>query len=108
VNEWFDPTAFGLPAVGTFGNLGRNTLIGPSLKDVDLALMKETKVSERASIQFRAEIFNVFNRANFGLPNTNVFVQEPNGGGSYNPSAGQISNTITTSRQVQLALKLLF
>ena len=108
VNEWFNPTAFGLPAVGTFGNLGRNTLIGPNLKDVDLALMKETKISERASVQFRAEIFNVFNRANFGLPNTNVFVQEPNGGGSYNPTAGQISNTITTSRQVQLALKLLF
>ncbi|HYR91881.1 MAG TPA: carboxypeptidase regulatory-like domain-containing protein [Terriglobia bacterium] len=68
-NEWFNKAAFARPAPGTFGNSGRNVILGPDLHSVDLSVNKLTKVAERASLQFRAEVFNVFNRANFSLPN---------------------------------------
>jgi hypothetical protein len=68
-NEWFNKAAFAQPLTGTFGNSARNLIIGPNLNTVDLSVNKLTKVTERASIQFRSEIFNAFNRANFSLPN---------------------------------------
>jgi len=68
-NQWFNKAAFAQPLPGTFGNSARNVIIGPTLYTVDLSASKLTKVSERASVQFRAEIFNVLNRANFSLPN---------------------------------------
>ena len=109
--QWFDPTAFSLNAVGTFGNLGRNTGFGPALWNTDFALLKDTriaKISETFNVQFRAEIFNIFNHTNLGLPNANVFTQGTNGGGNRNPNAGRITTTTTTSRQIQLALKFIF
>jgi hypothetical protein len=102
-NQWFNPNAFVLPAAGTFGNLGRETLTGPGLADVDLSLIKGTAVSERASLQFRAEVFNLLNRANFGTPNAIVFAN-----GAISSSAGLITATATTSRQIQFGLKLIF
>ena len=78
-------------APGTYGNLGRGTLTGPGLADVDLSLFKNTAVSEKASLQFRAEFFNLFNRSNFGPPNTTVF-----SGTAISPSAGLITTTATT------------
>jgi hypothetical protein len=101
--QWFNPNAFVLPAAGTFGNLGRGTLTGPGLADVDLSLVKNTAVSERTSLQFRAEFFNVLNRANFGTPNAIVFAN-----GVVSSSAGLITATATTSRQIQFGLKLIF
>jgi hypothetical protein len=101
--QWFNPNAFVLPAAGTFGNLGRATLTGPGLADVDLSLAKVAAISERASLQFRAELFNVLNRANFGTPNAIVFAN-----GAVSPSAGLITATATTSRQIQFGLKLIF
>jgi outer membrane receptor protein involved in Fe transport len=66
---WFNEAAFALPADQTFGTSPRNVIIGPDYHSVDFSMNKLTKVTERISLQFRAEIFNLFNRANFSLPN---------------------------------------
>ncbi|HLK66999.1 MAG TPA: TonB-dependent receptor [Bryobacteraceae bacterium] len=102
-NQWFNPNAFILPTVGTYGNLGRATLNGPGLGDLDLSVFKNTAVSEKATLQFRAESFNLFNRANFGTPNAIVFSN-----GAISSTAGLITTTATTSRQIQFGLKLIF
>jgi hypothetical protein len=73
------------------------------LGDVDLSLFKNTAVSERANVQFRAEFFNLFNRANFGTPNAILFSN-----GAISSTAGLITATATTSRQIQFGLKLIF
>lgn len=107
-NKWFDPNAFlapsNIPANGGFyGNVGRDTLVGPGLATWDFSALKDTRITERLNIQFRAEIFNLLNRANFNLPNAVVFT--PSG---VSPTAGAITSTSTTSRQVQFGLKLLW
>jgi hypothetical protein len=103
-NQWFNPAAFVLPAAGTWGNLGRGVYQGPGLATVDLSLMKSTAIREKASLQFRAEAFNLLNHANYGTPNAAVFSST----GGVNPSAGLITATATSSRQIQLGLKLIF
>ena len=103
-NRWFDPNAFVLPAPGTFGNLGRGVFNGPGLATVDLSLFKTTSLSERTTLQFRAEAFNLFNRSNFGPPSANVFTS----GGAIRSTTGLITTTATMSRQIQLGLKLVF
>ena len=107
-SQWFNPNAFLAPANtaangGFYGNVGRDTLIGPGLATWDFSLLKDTRIRERLNLQFRAEIFNLLNRANFNLPNAVVFT--PSG---VSPTAGVITSTSTTSRQVQFALKLLW
>ena len=101
--QWFDPHAFALPVVGTYGNLGRGTLTGPGLANLDLSLLKNTKITEKSDLQFRAEFFNALNRTNFGTPNPIVF-----SGTSISSSAGLITTTATASRQIQFGLKLVF
>ena len=103
--QWFNPAAFLQPPAnsGFYGNLGRDTLNGPGLATWDFSTLKNTSVSERLTIQFRAEIFNLLNRANFNTPNLIVFT--PTG---VSGTAGAITSTSTTSRQVQFALKLLW
>ena len=112
VNQWFDPSAFSLPALGTLGNLGRDTGIGPDLWNFDTALLKDTKIpkiSEAFAVQFRAEFFNVFNHANFAPPpSLGVFNLNPNGTAAPNPAFGQLTSTATSSRQIQFGLKILF
>ena len=102
-NQWFNPAAFLAPpnASGFYGNLGRDTLIGPGLADMDVSLMKNMRIREKLNLQFRAEFFNVLNRANFNTPNAIVFT--PTG---VSPTAGLITSTATTSRQIQFGLKL--
>ncbi len=104
-NEWFNPAAFLAPPnnSGFFGNLGRDTLIGPGLATWDLAVHKDTRLREKMNLQFRAEFFNILNHTNFNTPNPVTFT--PTG---VSPTAGLITSTSTTSRQVQLGLKLLF
>ena len=102
-DQWFDPRAFVLPLQGTFGNVGRGPLRGPGLFMVDSSLLKRIRVSEGLNLQFRAEVFNVLNHPNFSYPNEVVFQ-----GADYSPSGGVITNTGTTSRQIQFALKLQF
>jgi hypothetical protein len=101
--KWFNPAAFVLPAFGTYGNLGRGSLTGPSLADVDFSVFKSTTLSEHTSLQFRAEFFNIFNHVNFGPPNTTVF-----SGTAASASAGFISTLATNPRQIQFGLKVLF
>jgi len=108
INQWFDPTAFTLPAAGTLGNVGRNSLTGPDFMTLDLAALKSIALSGGSSVQLRAEVFNLTNRPNFGQPTANVFVQTPNGGGAYSPTAGRITTLAGTSRQIQFAAKLIF
>jgi hypothetical protein len=106
--QWFNPAAFLAPANtaangGFYGNVGRNTLIGPGLATWDFSVFKDTHIREQLNLQFRAEIFNILNRANFNQPNAVVFT--PSG---VSPTAGIITSTSTTSRQVQFGLKFVW
>jgi len=101
--QWFNPNAFSLPAFGTYGTLGRGVFTGPGLADVDVSLLKNTDLSERVRLQFRAEFFNVLNHTNLGTPNPTVF-----SGSAFNASAGLITTLATTPRQIQFGLKLIF
>jgi len=107
VDHWFDPRAFSMPIAGTFGNAGRSAYRGPNLFNVDTSLFKRIPLRESVTLQFRAEAFNVLNRANFAFPNQVVF-QGNSANYSYSSSAGQITNTATTARLLQFALKVLF
>ena len=102
-NQYFNPNAFLAPAPGTYGNVGRDTLTGPGTAETDVALMKTAAVSEKMQLQFRAEAFNILNRANFGSPNAVVF---SSASATPAPTAGVITSTATTSRQIQFGLKL--
>jgi hypothetical protein len=105
--HWFDPNAFVLQPVNTIGDLGRNTLIGPNLVNCDFSLFKHFSLGETKALHFRAEMFNVFNHPNFGVPNqANRTALLPTG--AVNPGAGGILSTVTTSRQIQFGLKLTF
>ncbi|MCH8819447.1 MAG: TonB-dependent receptor [Acidobacteria bacterium] len=97
-DQYWSPDSFQPAPIGTLGNLGRNTGTSPGSAIVDLALLKNFNVMEEASVQFRAEFFNIFNRTNLGLPNRTVT----------SSSFGRITSTNTTARQIQLALKFLF
>jgi len=98
VDRWFDTSAFALPALFTFGNSGRNVLIGPGIVNLDLGLFKNFSLSDRLSLQFRAEFFNLTNTPHFGLPNTAIDL----------PQGGTINGLTTPPRQIQFGLKLLF
>ncbi len=102
---YFNPAAFLVPSNGTFGTLGRDALYGPGLAELDLALIKDSRLAERLTLQFRAEAFNIFNQANFNTPNLIVFTSPT---AAPSPTAGRITSTATSSRQLQLALRLLW
>jgi Carboxypeptidase regulatory-like domain len=104
-NQYFNPNAFIQPLPGTYGNVGRNTLQAPGLVSTDVAVARRFSLSERLSVQFRAEIFNLFNHTNFNAPNPVVYAAAT---GGPSPTAGVITSTTTTSRQVQFGLKLLW
>src|SRR5919202_3405029 len=97
-SAWFNPAAFSTPAAFTFGNVGRNTVYGPGLQTLDLALQREFNVTERMRFQFRAEFFNALNHTNLGTPNR--FVNTP--------QFGTITEAATPGREVQLGLRLSF
>jgi hypothetical protein len=91
------------------GNLGRNTLIGPGLAKLDVSIFKNNyikRISESFNVQFRAELFNLLNRANFASPTDNLAMFDQSGQAI--SSAGLIDSTQTTSRQIQLALKMIW
>jgi len=102
--------AFTLPVSSSgvfhFGSLGRNTITGPDFHNTDFSVIKKTKITESLSVQFRAELFDIFNHANFGQPGRVATVGST--------TFGVISNTrfptgdSGSSRQVQFALKLIF
>ncbi len=95
--QWFNTAAFAFPAPGTFGNAGRNILDGPGFQNVNASLVKNTALTERVNLQFRAEAFNLFNHPNFNLPDNFL--------GS--PTFGRITSA-RDPRHIQFGLKLLF
>lgn len=102
-NRYYDPNAFIVPLNGTYGNVGRDTLEGPGLAQLDLSAAKRIILTERVSLQFRTEFFNILNHTNFNSPNPIVFTAAT---GGPSPTAGVITSTTTTSRQIQFGLKL--
>jgi hypothetical protein len=112
-NQWFNPNAFIAPPStgGFYGNVGRDSYTGPGLATWDFSAFKDLHVSGSTSLQFRAEIFNLLNRANFNTPSliTHVLQAPPNATfPEPSPTAGQVTSTSTASRQVQFGLKLLW
>ncbi len=95
----FQPSAFQLQAPGVFGDLGRNTLVAPGVREIDFSLAKNTKITESTSAQFRLDVFNIANHTNFGFPNASL---------AAGAAEGQITSTATTSRQIQLSAKFIF
>jgi outer membrane receptor protein involved in Fe transport len=95
--EYFNPTAFVLPAVGNFGNLGRNTLIGVGSWNLDFAIFKRFPIREKMQVQLRWELFNVMNHANFAAPNANVS----------SITVGTITSA-SAGRVMQIGLRLVF
>lgn len=114
-DHYYDVSGFVLPPLTpecaatnctrrVFGNIGRNTIYGPGLATYNFNLLKTTQLTERTQLQFRSELFNILNRANFALPNGTVF----NANNLRNSQAGRITDVRTTARQIQFALKLIF
>jgi hypothetical protein len=103
--QYFNPNAFIQPLAGTYGNTGRNILQGPGLAGLDLSLLKKISISEGLNLQLRGEFFNVLNHTNLNTPNPVVYTAAT---GSPSPTAGVITSTATTSRQIQFGLKMLW
>ncbi|MBI3951799.1 MAG: TonB-dependent receptor [Acidobacteria bacterium] len=131
VNRWFDPKAYALQEPGTLGTAARTSARGPSFKKLDFSVGKTFELGEKVGLQFRAEFFNIANRSNFGLPlnqlyigNSPQFNRVPTQAEldallcnltaaqaqqhSCNPVAGTITRTVSTPRQIQFGLKLMF
>jgi hypothetical protein len=102
-DRWFDISQFTPARIGYFGNLGRGTVTSPGLALVDLSIFKNVTMGGSRKLQFRVEIFNLFNRANFGTPDMTAFINE-----EPNPNAGRITSTRTPARQMQLGVRLVF
>jgi len=112
-NQWFDPSAFIAPPSnsGFYGDMTRNAYRGPGLATWDFSAFKDTHLGAGTTLQFRLEIFNLLNRANFNTPNLIIAALQapPNATlPAVSPTAGQITSTSTTSRQVQLGFKVLW
>jgi hypothetical protein len=95
--EWFNTSAFLLPALYTFGDSPRNSVIGPGLAEFDVSVQKAIPIRESSQLQFRTEAYNLLNHPNFNIPNRTAFT----------PNFGQVSSA-QDSRQLQFALKLIF
>lgn len=103
IARWFDTSlgasgAWGTPQVFTYGNAGRNIMYGPGRTNFDYSVFKNFQLNEKFKLQFRTEIFNLFNHAQFDLPNGSIG----------NPNAGIITAIVGTPRQMQFALRLSF
>src|SRR5208283_3505536 len=107
--QWVLPSAFSTPSTFTFGNAGRNILRGPGLGSCDFSVLRNFRLGEAAKVQFRAEIFNIFNRANFDIPQ--AIVNGPSFGQIFNtvqPVAGLASGGPGEPRELQLGLWLIW
>lgn len=103
--EYFNPNAFLPPTSGTFGNVRRDSLQGPGLSEVDFSVLKDTAIREGVRLQLRAEFFNLLNHTNFLTPNEVVYTSATSG---ISPTAGVVTATSTTSRQIQFGAKVSF
>ena len=102
---YFDPCVFALPLSGTYGNVGRDTIIGPGFIGNDVTIVKTTQITERLKADFRAEFFNISNRPNFANPSALIF---NNASGAVLGTSGHVTATTSSSRQIQFGLKLIF
>ena len=105
--EWVLPSAFSTPSEFTFGNAGRNILRGPGLGSCDFSVLRNFRLAELANLQFRGEVFNIFNRANFDIPQN--IVNAPSFGQIFNtlqPVAGLASGGPGEPRELQLGMWL--
>jgi len=98
VDSWFDTTAFQAVTSGTFGNSGRNILLGPGLVNVDTALHRRFAIGGRRSVEVRWEVFNLFNTVQFGLPDRNISAG----------TVGQITGLAGDPRVMQFAFRFVF
>jgi outer membrane receptor protein involved in Fe transport len=109
--QHLNPEAFSLPAVGQFGSLGRGSIRGPGSRNFDLSVVKNWRMRDRYSLQFRAEMFNAFNRANFNGVSTDLSLNnvagDENFGKPLNPNFGRITAT-RGPREIQFGLKFSF
>jgi hypothetical protein len=106
--QWFDPNAFQLQPAGAFGNLGRDTVRGPNYFDFDAGIFRTLSWTEHYSCQLRFEVFNLLNHSNFAVPdfaNRWVFLDASE---TINPQAGRITQTVSSSRQLQFAIRFNF
>lgn len=106
--RYFNPAAFSLPPMGTYGNLGRDALYGAGLGSVDFSIFKRTPITERIMSEFRVEILNLFNRNNWANPN--VTFTSGSFGRLTNTRNGQSAPGLGFGepRNVQLGLKIIF
>jgi carboxypeptidase family protein/TonB-dependent receptor-like protein len=110
VDQWFDPAAFALQPAGTFGDTGRGDFRGPDLRTLDLSLTKATRrrTPDKGNVlELRVEAFNILNRANFGIPELRAFAGTRDGEPLLS-TFGRITTTVTSARQVQLGVRLMF
>ena len=108
-DKYFDDTQFVNSQIGLFGNVGRNTVTSPGLATFDLSIFKDFQVSEGSNIQFRAEMFNLFNHANFGSPDMTIFSSSSLPTNiRRDGNAARINSTRTPGRQIQFGLKFTF
>ena len=98
-DQWLNTPVFSLPALYTFGNVGRNTMTGPRLFEWDFSVMKRFHIVERHELEFRFETFNLTNTPVWAIPDVNI---------SDGNRFGTISSTANTARQLQFGLKLYF
>jgi hypothetical protein len=105
--KWFDTSAFARPAQFTYGNSGANILREDRYKSLDFSLFKQFRITEGSRLQFRAEVFNLTNTPSFAIPGNT-----PSSVTSFAPidtlSAGRVTSTFSTPRQIQFALKYNF
>lgn len=109
-DQWFDPTAFVLPAAGTFGNAGRGAFTGPDVRTVDLSIARFLPLNMlggRGRLEIRVEAFNIFDRANFGNPALLVFTGAADNEAPLS-TFGRIRTTTTSARQVQIGVRASF
>jgi Carboxypeptidase regulatory-like domain/TonB dependent receptor len=104
-NDWINLAAFAVPANQTFGNLGRNVFSAPGISQLDMGLSKFVNITEKLNLRFRADLFNVFNRAQYGAPNADISAS------NFGTITSTISNYATgrgTPRELQLSAKIVF
>jgi hypothetical protein len=106
-DRWFDPAAFVLQPQGTLGNSARGAFRGPNLRTVDLAAVKHAALGGRGRLELRLEVFNIFNRANFGNPTLIAFAGAAAGEAPLS-TFGRIRSTVTSARQTQLGVRITF
>jgi hypothetical protein len=105
---YFDPCAFQAPLPGTLGTLGRNTVIAPNVTNMDVSLQRDFLLDSKRRLQFRAEVFNLPNHTTFASNTGSSLFVFSGENANRNSSAGRISRTANTSRQIQIALRFSF